>query len=351
MKFKASLLSLQITSESEDSGSNSVHSFTRFTPDAARAKIREISKDMEQKKRRAEGRDGVETDESGSKVEVPDFANGDGDIPRTDNGENNGENMNEMEISSEFSFTSGYRSSELLSEQSSEELEEELEEEQGRIIVYDNQILEDVLDDLHSNDEKRAVEVSLEQKNKRSILKARKTEKTKLPGPSLTSPTLEDLPDLESVSTKIATNKASRKVIFVDEKGKILATSEAEEDNSLAVIRKIPKDFDLEENLMKKLRVLSDGGQEGNQSSNLSFVDVTGRVLATSRVSSPGIVPPQRKVSSSVLSSGLPQPGEELQEQEFSSHLTTNWLQLRKISRNLEEKTNQDHHLHPNITD
>ena len=86
---------------------------------------------MEQNKRRAEGRDGVETDESVSKAEVADFANGDRDIPRADNGEN----MNEMEISSEFSFTSGYRSSELLSDQSSEELEEELEEEQGKIMV------------------------------------------------------------------------------------------------------------------------------------------------------------------------------------------------------------------------
>ena len=130
MRFKASLLSLQITSESEgDSGSNSAHSFTRFTPDAARAKIREISKNMEQKKRRAGGRDGVETDGSVSAADVQDFANGDRDIPRADNGEN----INEMEISSEFSFTSGYRSSELLSDQSSEELEEELEEEQGKI--------------------------------------------------------------------------------------------------------------------------------------------------------------------------------------------------------------------------
>ena len=132
MRFKAYLLSLQITSESDvDSASNSLHSFTRFTPDAARAKIREISKNMEQKKRRAGGRDGVETDESGSKADGQDFANGDRDIPRADNGEN----MNEMEISSEFSFTSGYRSSELLSDQSSEELEEELEEEQGKIMV------------------------------------------------------------------------------------------------------------------------------------------------------------------------------------------------------------------------
>ena len=130
MRFKASLLSLQITSESEgDSGSNSAHSFTNFTPDAARAKIREISKNMEQKKRRAEGRDGVETDGSVSAADVQDFANGDRDIPGADNGEN----INEMEISSEFSFTSGYRSSELLSDQSSEELEEELEEEQGKI--------------------------------------------------------------------------------------------------------------------------------------------------------------------------------------------------------------------------
>ena len=133
MRFKAYLLSLQITSESDvDSASNSLHSFTRFTPDTARAKIREISKNMEQKKRRAGGRDGVETDESGSKADGQDFANGDRDIPRPDNG---GENMNEMEISSEFSFTSGYRSSELLSDQSSEELEEELEEEQGKIMV------------------------------------------------------------------------------------------------------------------------------------------------------------------------------------------------------------------------
>ena len=130
MRFKASLLSLQITSESEgDSGSNSAHSFMRFTPDAARAKIREISKNMEQKKRRAGGRDGVETDGSVSAADVQDFANGDRDIPRADNGEN----INEMEISSEFSCTSGYRSSELLSDQSSEELEEELEEEQGKI--------------------------------------------------------------------------------------------------------------------------------------------------------------------------------------------------------------------------
>ena len=120
-----STLSLQITSESEgDCGSNSGHSFTRFTPEAARAKIREISKDMEQKKRRAEGRDGVETDESMSRADVQDFANGDTDIPRADNAENIN---NEMEISSEFSLTSGYRSSELLSDQSSEELEEELE--------------------------------------------------------------------------------------------------------------------------------------------------------------------------------------------------------------------------------
>merc|ERR1712183_340440 len=110
------------------------------------AKIREISKDMEQKKRRAGGRDGVETDESVSKADVQDFANGDTDIPRPDNAENIN---NEMEISSEFSFTSGYRSSELLSDQSSEELEEELEEEQ--------------------DEEKRTVEVSLEQQNKRSI--------------------------------------------------------------------------------------------------------------------------------------------------------------------------------------
>ena len=130
MRFKASLLSLQITSESEgDSGSNSAHSFTRFTPDAARAKIREISKNMEQKKRKAGGRDGVETDGSVSAADVQDFANGDRDIPRADNGEN----INEMEISSEFSLTSGYRSSELLSDQSSQELEEELEEEQGKI--------------------------------------------------------------------------------------------------------------------------------------------------------------------------------------------------------------------------
>ena len=132
MRFKASLLSLQITSESEgESGSNSGHSFLRFTPEAARAKIREISRDMEQKKR---GRDGVETDESLSKVgDVQDFANGDTDIPPPDNTENVN---NEMEISSEFSFTSGYRSSELLSDQSSEELEEELEEEQGEIVLY-----------------------------------------------------------------------------------------------------------------------------------------------------------------------------------------------------------------------
>ena len=125
MRFKASLLSLQITSESDSGGSNSGHSFRRFTPEAARTKIREISRDMEQKKRRAEGRDGVGTDDSVSTAEVQDFANGDTDIPRTDNGEN----MNEMEISSEFSFTSGYRSSEFLSDQSSEELEEE----QGKI--------------------------------------------------------------------------------------------------------------------------------------------------------------------------------------------------------------------------
>ena len=135
MRFKASLLSLQITSESEgESGSNSGHSFLRFTPEAARAKIREISRDMEQKKRVAGGRDGVETDESRSKVgDVQDFANGDTDIPPSDNTENVN---NEMEISSEFSFTSGYRSSELLSDQSSEELEEELEEEQGEIVSY-----------------------------------------------------------------------------------------------------------------------------------------------------------------------------------------------------------------------
>ena len=182
------------------------------------------------------------------------------------------------------------------------------------------------------------MEVSLEQKNKRSILKARKTEKTKLPGPSLTSPTIEDLPDLESVSTKLTTNQASRKVIFVDEKGKILATSGAEEDNSLAVIRKIPKDFDPEESLMKKLKVLSDTcqGQGGKQPSSLTFVDVTGRVLATSRLTSPGAAP-QRKVSSSLLSSGLPQLDQQDQE-ELSAGLTSAWQQLRKISRNLEEK-------------
>ena len=137
MRFKASLLSLQITSETEaDSGSNSAHSFARFSPEAARAKIREISRNMEQEKRRAGGRDGGEIDGSLSKGDVQDFANGDTDIPRTDNTEN----MNEMEISSEFSVTSGYRSSELLSDQSSEELEEELEEEQGKIAIYEEEI-------------------------------------------------------------------------------------------------------------------------------------------------------------------------------------------------------------------
>ena len=74
----------------------------------------------------------METDESGSKADGQDLANGDRDIPRPDNG---GENVNEMEISSEFSLTSGYRSSELLSDQSSEELEEELEDEQGKTMV------------------------------------------------------------------------------------------------------------------------------------------------------------------------------------------------------------------------
>ena len=134
IRFKASLLSLQITSETEaDSGSNSAHSFARFSPEAARAKIREISRNMEQEKRRAEGRDGGEIDGSMSKGDVQDFANGDTDIPPPDNTENVN---NEMEISSEFSFTSGYRSSELLSDQSSEELEEELEEEQGEIVLY-----------------------------------------------------------------------------------------------------------------------------------------------------------------------------------------------------------------------
>lgn len=200
---------------------------------------------------------------------------------------------------------------------------------------YEEEILEDV-----SDEEKRAVEVRLEQKHKRSILKARKT---KLPGLSVTSPTLEDLPDLESVTTKISSNQTSRKVIFLDEKGKILATSGADEDNSMAVIRKIPKDFDPSESLMKKLKVLSDAGPERKQSSNLTFVDVTGRVLATSRVSSPGAAP-ERKVSSSVLSSSLPLPSEEQEEeQEMSPHLTSAWLQLRKISRNLEERqsTNQ----------
>ena len=335
IRFKASLLSLQIRSESEgdSAGSNSAHSFTRFTPEDARAKIREISRDLEQKKRRAEGRDGVETDESVTKAGEQDFANGDRDIPRPDNGEQ----MNEMEISSEFSFTSGYRSSEFLSDQSSEELEEDLGEEQGEIISYDEEIKEDVLDDVLSNDEKRAVEVSLEQKHKRSILKARKMKSS---GLSLTSPALEDLPDLESVGTQITTNnRASRKVIFLDEKGKILATSGAEEDNSMAVIRKIPKDFDPDESLMKKLKVLSDGGQTGDQPSHLTFLDVTGRVLATSKVS-PGTAP-TRKVSSSILASALAQPSLDQQEvePEMSPHLTAAWLQLRKISRNLEGKT------------
>ena len=200
--------------------------------------------------------------------------------------------------------------------------------------------MEDFLDE-----EKRTVEVSLEHRNKRSILKARKI---KLTGLSVTSPTQEDLPDLESVNSKIArNNQTSRKVIFVDEKGKILATSAGDEDHSMAAIRKIPKDFDPEERLMKKLKVLSDAGPEGKQSSSssssdLTFVDVTGRVLATSRVSSPGATP-QRKVSSSLLGSALPHPPsqEQQEEQEVSSHLSSAWLQLRKISRNLEEKAHQ----------
>ena len=182
------------------------------------------------------------------------------------------------------------------------------------------------------------MEVSLEQRNKRSILKARKMP---LPVLSVTSTTMEDLPDLERVATKTTTNtKTYRKVIFVDEKGKILATSAGEDDNSMAVIRKIPQDFDPKESLMKKLKVLSDAGQEGKQSSSdLTFVDVTGRVLATSRVSSPGAAP-QRKVSSSLLSSGLPGPPSQVQQEaeEESPHLNSAWLQLRKISRNLEEK-------------
>ena len=107
----------------------------------------------------------------------------------------------------------------------------------------------------------------------------------------------------------------------------------------MAVIRKIPKDFNPEESLMKKLKVLSDGGQGqgGEQPPSLTFVDVTGRVLATSRLASPGAAP-QRKVSSSLLGSVLPQPPS--QEQQEQEHLTSAWLQLRKISRNLEEKKN-----------
>lgn len=256
------------------------------------------------------------------------FLNYENEIPR-----DNTETTNDMEISSEFSFTSGYRSSELLSDQSSEDLEEELGE-----ITLCQEILEDIVDEVISSNEKK---ISLGQKTKRSILKSVRHDRDERygkwlqkaePGDALPlqSPTLEELPDLESIKTKTTSFSSierthsqkfylSRKVIFIDQNEKILAASAHEEDNSMPIIRMVPRDFDGGETLMRRLHALSETLHQHTQclSSQVTFVDVSGRVLATSKVKSPTEV--RRKVSSS------PRKAEV-------------WLQLRKLSRDMETR-------------
>merc|ERR1712150_65070 len=113
----------------------------------------------------------------------------------------------------------------------------------------------------------------------------------------------------------------------------ILASSVGQEDNSMPVIRKIQQDFDPECRVMKKLSTLSKAVDQNKESSSsrLTIVDDIGRVLATSKVSSPTEV--RRKVSESSHQQNI------MQDQH---KVASAWLQLRKISRNMETMRSQD---------
>ena len=268
--FQGVSISLQIATESRGNvGSNSVNTLLRFSPIAARDKIREISRNIESSKT-GEDSQSLEPGSNLSRDYCQNVLNG------NDTRRDNKETANEMDISSEFSFTSSYRSSELLSEDvSSEDLEEEVEKPNTKE---------------------------------------------------------EELPDLESINTQFSASDRKecenipprRRVVFVDEKEAILAASVDGEDGSMPVIRRVPKDFDLEEKLMKKLHLLSERleAEREEVTAPLTFVDLDGRVLAASTVKSPGQV--RRKV-------WAPSP-----EEEAGSQLTAVWTRLRKISNNLE---------------
>ena len=279
--FQGVSISLQIATESRGNvGSNSVNTFLRFSPIAARDKIREISRNIESS-RTGEDSQSLEPGSNLSRDYCQNVLNG------NDTRRDNKDTPNDMDISSEFSFTSGYRSSELLSEDvSSEDLEEEVEKPN----------------------------------TKESII-------------------LEELPDLESINTQFnaSDRKESenipprRRVVFVDEKEAILAASVDGEDSTLPVIRRVPKDFDLDEKLMKELHLLSERLQAEREevTAPVTFVDLDGRVLAASTVKSPGQV--RRKVWTSLNTPRAPSP-----EEEAGSQLTSVWTRLRKISNNLE---------------
>ena len=260
----------------------------------------------------------------------------------------------DIEISSEISSLSGYRSS----EHSDENHEEE------------DDTVEDILDNAIDTAVSSAAEKRNENVHKRSILKSLKPDRSKLflnvqngTGSVSPGPGCEELPDLECVKSVQAVtaniadtypnpeNKHApvcfspatrRKISFLNSDGKVVASASSGL-GSTEVFRSsldpIPESHDV----FTRLRKISDNIGPRTRipdpdHNSLVFVDMGGRVLATTNVRSPGGARRQVKtVESRLLSSRLPPPLASPPSPVLETPASPAWVRMREISRHLEE--------------